>query len=381
MPVTHCCFFNAEMPNTQSHAEGMPEKNRPVFNRQRKDSMLKKIVFVVVAIVFLSIVVLFVFRESLLRRVVIGFADNFTLIDPMGNAINEDALKWVVKAQKEHPSKIYAGIQNKSSASMLGYWFLCAYAPYIYDSNFDPWPFLVLDERGASFHNEDGAISLQLGTGFSRVQPFSEGLAAVMPAESVKSERPKWGYVDTTGTLVIPAKYDIATPFSEGLAVVACSKSDVKDPYQDVVRNYMLINHKGEEVLSIDCVKLYPVYDGIAGVNFPSSNPSFCLQGALIDTKGNVLVNLPDGWELFGPMREGLAPVETLGGRGFINKAGKVVIDLGYTCEQIQAFSCGRAAIKKNGKWGYIDKKGEMVIAPQYKEALPFFNEQAVVSN
>ncbi len=42
---------------------------------------------------------------------------------------------------------------------------------------------------------------------------FSEGLAPVSVGE-------KFGYIDMTGTMVIEPQFDIANPFSEGLAAV-----------------------------------------------------------------------------------------------------------------------------------------------------------------
>ena len=49
---------------------------------------------------------------------------------------------------------------------------------------------------------------------YEDASPFSEGLAAVR-------ENGKWGYIDETGSLVIPCQYDLACPFREGLAIVA----------------------------------------------------------------------------------------------------------------------------------------------------------------
>lgn len=47
----------------------------------------------------------------------------------------------------------------------------------------------------------------------SRTSGFSEGLAAFC-------KDGKWGFLDTKGEEVIPAKYDQATPFSDGRAFV-----------------------------------------------------------------------------------------------------------------------------------------------------------------
>jgi WG containing repeat len=54
---------------------------------------------------------------------------------------------------------------------------------------------------------------------WSSVRPFSEGLAAVgvVPRDKRSGQ---WGFVDRTGKLVIPIKYDVVTSFYGGLAGV-----------------------------------------------------------------------------------------------------------------------------------------------------------------
>ena len=48
---------------------------------------------------------------------------------------------------------------------------------------------------------------------------FSEGLAAVMQGDAC-------GYIDTKGELAIPLEFAVATPFSEGLAAVGALDGD-----------------------------------------------------------------------------------------------------------------------------------------------------------
>ena len=67
---------------------------------------------------------------------------------------------------------------------------------------------------------------------FEDAEDFSEGLAPVKihgdettwcPREESGSRKGftmKWGYVDKTGKLVIPAQYESVSPFSEGLAAI-----------------------------------------------------------------------------------------------------------------------------------------------------------------
>lgn len=70
---------------------------------------------------------------------------------------------------------------------------------------------------------------------------FSEGLAAVMI-------NGKWGFMDTTGTLAIPARYDRAREFSEGLAAVNVN-ADYMSGLHPYGGEWGYINHQGEFVI------------------------------------------------------------------------------------------------------------------------------------
>ncbi len=54
---------------------------------------------------------------------------------------------------------------------------------------------------------------------YKSVKPFSDGLAAVaIVPQGARTE--KWGFIDATGRVVIPMRYDVATSFKDGLAAV-----------------------------------------------------------------------------------------------------------------------------------------------------------------
>ena len=71
--------------------------------------------------------------------------------------------------------------------------------------------------QGFAYANRTGAIAIR-DSRFARGEEFSEGLAAVMLA-SAEGQGP-WGYIDTTGRMVINARYREAHVFSGGLALV-----------------------------------------------------------------------------------------------------------------------------------------------------------------
>ena len=78
---------------------------------------------------------------------------------------------------------------------------------------------------------------------------FSEGVAAV--------ERDcMWGYIDTAGNTVVPFRFDFARPFIEGLARV------------EIANKWGYIDHAGNEVVPIIYDYVGDVRDGLAIVEF-----------------------------------------------------------------------------------------------------------------
>ena len=120
-----------------------------------------------------------------------------------------------------------------------------------------------------------------------------------------------YGYIDKTGSLVVPLQYDTAFDFSEGLAGV---RKNNKTGY---------IDKTGKVVIPLE-------YD--------SHDRRFS---------------------------EGLVNVLKGGKWGYIDKSGKVAIPFQYA--SAEAFSNGMAAVSTDGaKFGYIDKTGQLAIPHQY---------------
>ena len=103
------------------------------------------------------------------------------------------------------------------------------------------------------------------------------------------------------GAVVIPAKYNFADSFSEGLARVVLNGK------------WSYIDKSGKEVIQLK-------------------------------------------YDVVGDFSEGLAAVKLNGKWGYINKSGKEVIPLKY--DSAYYFSNGQASAILNGEWGYIDKQG-----------------------
>ncbi|MDO4700781.1 MAG: WG repeat-containing protein, partial [Moraxella sp.] len=86
---------------------------------------------------------------------------------------------------------------------------------------------------------------------------------------------------------------------------------------------------------------------------------------------------LGDEYTAVGSVSEGLVWVGNNNKYGYVDTTGKVVIALQY--DDAWSFSEGLAVVKNNGKYGFIDKTGKMVIAPQYDHYSHFKNGQAKV--
>jgi hypothetical protein len=84
------------------------------------------------------------------------------------------------------------------------------------------------------------------------VEPFSDGLARVS-VRSEKSSEEKFGYIDRSGKMLIPAEYQSATPFQGGLAFIShCGQSGYIDKMGRPVWGIRLRAATGEAPAGLD---------------------------------------------------------------------------------------------------------------------------------
>jgi hypothetical protein len=127
----------------------------------------------------------------------------------------------------------------------------------------------------------------------------------------------KYGYIDKTGTIVIPPAFENTMGFREGLAA---TKLDGKYGYIDM---------KGDWVIK----------------------PTF---------------------EFTYMFSEGLAMVRIGKKYAWVNRSGEVVIEPQDFDAVENGFREGRLAVKKGVKWGFIDSKGKLVIPFQFEKVSAF---------
>jgi uncharacterized membrane protein YhaH (DUF805 family) len=189
-------------------------------------------------------------------------------------------------------------VRRLHDINISGWWILIGLVPLI--GYF--WLLILLVTNGNPYENRYGKDPkefqrLKRKKKYDNVDDFSEGLALV-------ELNGKYGYIDDTGTEVIPLKYDGAWDFSEGMSLVLLKGK------------YGYIDKTGKEVIPLK-------YDD--AVDFS----------------------------------EGLAIVLLKGKYGYIDKTEKEVIPLQY--DNAWKFSGGLAKVELDGNKFYIDKTGKYV--------------------
>jgi hypothetical protein len=165
----------------------------------------------------------------------------------------------------------------------------------------------------------------------------------------------KWGYIDHTGQLIIPIRYDqhcrpSVCLFSEGLVRI------------DDGGKWGFADANGKMVIPPQFAFAEDFSDGAAAVNV-GGIPDYTFNLVLVD-----------------------------GGRwGFIDRSGSFLISPRYIFDHFYGlrpiFSEGLAPIRegltengmRRGKIGYIDKTGQFVLPPRYDQAMGFRGDLAFV--
>lgn len=218
------------------------------------------------------------------------------------------------------------------------------------------FPFGYLNRKG------EVAIKPQ----FEIAQPFSEGLAAV-------KVNGKWGFIDQTGRLVIAPRFVNVSNFSDGLARVYIVDRGPRWVFIDKAGNVVLDQPFGLPGIFLNgfaAVKKnhgWSVMDKTGKTAFdPRPEAEFQVHQWPIVSEGLIRITSGKGFSVKW---------------GFADTTGKIVIAPQF--EWAHDFSEGLAAVRVGvrGKWGYIDKTGAVVIKPQFDEAHKFIGGIARVEN
>ncbi|MBP0009275.1 WG repeat-containing protein [Roseofilum sp. Belize Diploria] len=218
---------------------------------------------------------------------------------------------------------------------------------------------------------------LEWGFEIERELPTSDPL---IPVSLETNSGLKYGYLNQEGNLVIPAEWEMAAPFSEGLGLVRKGgKSGYIDPTGQVViepqfelsdrfYNGRAAVKVGEKYGYIDTTGHWVIPPELErGYRFSEERVVIWSNGryGYLDNQGNAIVE--PQFEQADRFSDGLAVVRLNGVYGCIDRTGNLVLE---TPHRIQKFSEGLAAIEMGEawekKWGYIDQTGDIAIAPQF---------------
>ncbi|SMD35037.1 WG containing repeat-containing protein [Reichenbachiella faecimaris] len=235
-----------------------------------------------------------------------------------------------------------------------------------------------------------------------------------------------WGYIDHSGKMAIPAKFDKAGLFIGNMAevnylgsrriinqfgefigesnydkvtigkantarVVKRGRTDLINyrgkilfqTYNQLSLNFFgylestaegkvgLISHLGE-------VMLYPEYDSIS----EPKNRRYAVvkQGnktGLVNFKGFWILPLSEETQEICHVNDGFISIKKNGQYGFVDFGQRLLIANRY--EKTKPFTSELAAVALNDKWGFINKKEQLVIQPTYSYVTPFRNGISVV--
>lgn len=229
----------------------------------------------------------------------------------------------------------------------------------------DDWnKYSFLDSDGKRLGGGDYTISIE------EQLPVSEGLMAVLSNDRV-------GYVDHTGTLIIPAQFEEGESFQDGLAlVVVGGKNKFIDktgkPVFEVPEGYSSYAFSGDVAVAEKGGMQGLIGRDGAVVMSPAFSSLYDDNGVLIAIDGDKMGIVsregkfisPTNFGTIGRFSKGLAPAEADGKWGFIDTCGAWKIEPKY--DMANGFEGGPARVKTGDKWGLIDTSGREILPPTF---------------
>ena len=199
--------------------------------------------------------------------------------------------------------------------------------------------------------------------------------SAVVMIQSLKNEdkyyqeyyfidKGKWGFIDTTGKVVINFQYDEAWEFSSGRAAVRKGEK------------WGYIDKNGKLVIGYKYETNHNFNNG-----YNSDRNAEKDLWAVIDSLGKVVIgyNYDGIWDSYYPTN--FIPASKNGKYGFINKEEKVLVDFIFDRVIPYDEDNSRFMVEMNDKWGIIDNKGRMITECIYEYLIEFNNGLADVRN
>jgi WG containing repeat len=178
---------------------------------------------------------------------------------------------------------------------------------------------------------------------FDRIdENFSEGLAAVSIGN-------KWGYIDSMGKVVIPLKFDRTLSFDEGLGAV------------EIREKWGYVNRTGQIVIPAQFKIPGKFENGFASVNIDDGSTWVTIDktGKVVPAPSPITVK-----ETKQSERDGLISFDQDNKIGYKDRAGKIVVPAKFDVLGFDrgGFNDGLAPVCLKRKCGYIDNTGKIVV-------------------
>ena len=232
---------------------------------------------------------------------------------------------------------------------------------FYYFSNLQPIPFRKGDKFGFSTWTK----RLVIGAKYDFVSPFSQDLAVVALGQKNADGKfiGKYGFIDKQGREIIPLEYDYAESFVGNLAKVGRFETATNQ------NKFGFINQKGEVTIPLNYEDATSFSDDFAAVKFQN-------KWGVIDKTGTPIIAFKyDSIEKFS---DDLAAVKLGDKYGFIDKSGNQILPFDY--DFAENFSDGIAPVMKDGKAFFIDSKGNEAIRFKYNHTNIFSEGFAMVT-
>ncbi|HEU4719450.1 MAG TPA: WG repeat-containing protein [Bacteroidia bacterium] len=284
-------------------------------------------------------------------RAYVCFRNKWGVIDRSGNWIMAPVLDWLSYMDYDY-SMPNEG--DEGSYSPLGYSAGATENLYRFSENFG-----VIYKYG-KYGFIDTTGNIVVAPVYDKVQPFHNGLAAVR-------YNGLWGYIDKTGKEVIPRQFISAKSFgAEGLAPAALSPrkanavSDDQQAYENDGINYFgYIDTKGNWVIKPQYTYAGVFSDGLADVAVDFGKRGY------INASGNFVIT--PRFDYTGSFRDGYAVVKMRMFKAvYVDKTGKVSKEYSLEKPPRDKSVPLNADYNSSGRGGYVNEKGEEVIAHQF---------------
>lgn len=241
-------------------------------------------------------------------------------------------------------------------------------------------------------------LPLRLGTGLVGlidwggrwvVEPRFDFAARFSEGRALFRSKGRYGFIDERGEVAVPAEFTGANWFSGGFSCAAKAGlhafidsfgARLDAPPLEAPASFKeslaVIRTKGRmRVIRPNGTFAHPREVEFARPFSEGLSAAFDDgQWQYLDANGDTALKVSGAAESFS---EGLAPVRSAKGFGFINRAGETVIAGPFATAM--PFSFGRALVQRRGRFGFIDSKGQEVIACRYAAAERFASGRAWV--